>query len=74
MQGIKILGSRANDASMLLKALFLLQCKRGGGLPGAGTCVTPSLNHAGCVSLPAESYCSFLWQPDLTQGFTRDAD
>jgi hypothetical protein len=31
------------------------------GLPGAGTYVTPSLNHSGCViSLPAESFLSFL--------------
>ena len=31
---------------------------RGGGLPGAGTKVTPSLNRAGCVitGLPAESF------------------
>jgi len=29
--------------------LFLFNCLRGGGLPGAGTQVTPSLNYAGCV-------------------------
>jgi len=31
-------------------------CLRGGGLPGPGAYVTPSLNHAGCVITTSESF------------------
>ena len=47
---------------------LLFICLRGGGLPGAATYVTPSLNHAGCVistsgviSFFFFSYLELMW-------------
>jgi hypothetical protein len=40
---------------------FFLVCLRGGWLPGVGTYVTPSLNHAGCVITTSGVFsCLFL--------------
>ena len=49
---------------------FLFDCLRGGGLPGAGTCIAPSLNHAGCVITTSGvfSIFSFLFITQVTGG------
>ena len=39
---------------------LLFNCLCGGGLPGAGTYVAPSLNHAGCV-ITTSGVFSFLF-------------
>ena len=35
---------------------YFFVCLRGGGLPGEGTYVTPSLDHAGCVITTSISF------------------
>ena len=43
------IGSGCYGTQPLWSTLISIYCLRGGGLPGAGTSVTPSHNHAGCV-------------------------
>jgi len=52
---------RGGDAQSCSAAhKFPINCSRGGGLPGAGTYVAPSLNHAGCV-ITTSGVFSFLF-------------
>jgi hypothetical protein len=45
-----------------LTHIIFSNCLRGGGLPGAGTYVAPSLNHAGCVITTSRVFSfSFLF-------------